>query len=71
MMIFIVNDFLYFNNSIGDISAVDINKGELIWQVPTQSTLIYEASFSLETSDIIADTKTMFFSNNLSSFNFN
>ena len=68
LSIVIVNDFLYFNNSIGDISAVDINKGELIWQVPTQSTLIYEASFSLETSDIIADTKTMFFSNNKNQF---
>ena len=68
LSIVIVNDFLYFNNSIGDISAVDINKGELIWQVPTQSTLIYEASFSLETSDIITDTKTMFFSNNKNQF---
>ena len=28
-----------FNNSIGDISAVDIKKGELLWQLPTQSSL--------------------------------
>jgi outer membrane protein assembly factor BamB len=41
----IVNDLIYFNNSIGDISAVDINKGELLWQLPTQSSLIYEAAF--------------------------
>ena len=60
----IVNDLLYFNNSIGDISAVDINKGELFWQLPTQGNLIYEAAFSLETSDIIADNNTLFFSNN-------
>ena len=32
----ISNDTLYFNNSIGDITAVDIDKGELIWQLPTQ-----------------------------------
>ncbi len=60
----IIKDAIYFNNSIGDITAVDINKGELIWQLPTQSSLIYESAFSLETSDIISDNKTLFFSNN-------
>ena len=64
----IVDDLLYFNNSIGDISAVNINKGELLWQLPTQSSLIYEAAFSLETSDIITDGKTIFFSNNKNQF---
>ena len=64
----IVNDLLYFNNSIGDISAVDISKGELLWQLPTQSSLIYEAAFSLETSDIIADKNNLFFSNNKNQF---
>ena len=60
----IVNNLLYFKNSIGDISAVDIDEGELIWQLPTQSNLIYEAAFSLETSDLITDGETLFFSNN-------
>ena len=64
----IINDVIYFNNSIGDISAVNINKGELLWQLPTQSSLIYESSFSLETSDIIADQNTLFFSNNKNQF---
>ena len=64
----IVNDLLYFNNSIGDISAVDNSKGELLWQLPTQSSLIYEAAFSLETSDIIADKNNLFFSNNKNQF---
>jgi len=64
----IVKGLLYFNNSLGDISAVDINKGELLWQLPTQSSLIYEAAFSLETSDIIADLNTLFFSNNKNQF---
>ncbi len=68
LSIVIVNNLLYFNNSIGDISAVDINKGELFWQLPTQGNLIYEASFSLETSDIITDNKTLFFSNNKNQF---
>ena len=64
----IVNDQLYFKNSIGDISAVDIKKGELLWQLPTQSSLIYEAAFSLETSDLITDGNTLFFSNNKNQF---
>ncbi len=64
----IVNGMIYFNNSIGDISAVDIEKGELIWQLPTQSSLIYESAFSLETSDIVTDTKSLFFSNNKNQF---
>ena len=64
----IVNDQLYFKNSIGDISAVDINRGELLWQSPTRSSLIYEAAFSLETSDLITDGNTLFFSNNKNQF---
>ena len=64
----IVNDQIYFKNSLGDISAVNINQGELLWQLPTQSSLIYEAAFSLETSDLITDGKTLFFSNNKNQF---
>jgi len=64
----IVDEKIYFNNSIGDISAVDINKGELLWQLPTQSSLIYESAFSLQTSDIISDGNSLFFSNNKNQF---
>tara|TARA_A100001234_G_scaffold1096_1_gene923 strand:+ start:1117 stop:2418 length:1302 start_codon:yes stop_codon:yes gene_type:complete len=64
----IVNNFIYFKNSIGDISAVDINQGKLLWQLPTHSSLIYESAFSLETSDIVTDGRTLFFSNNKNQF---
>ena len=64
----IVKDVIYFNNSLGDISAVRINDGELLWQLPTQSDVLYESSFSLETSDIITDKKDLFFSNNKNQF---
>jgi outer membrane protein assembly factor BamB len=64
----IVDDLLYFNNSIGDISAINIKKGELSWQLPTQSNQIYESAFSLETSDIITDGNSIFFSNNKNQF---
>ena len=64
----IVEDVIYFNNSLGDISAVKIDDGELLWQLPTQSDLSYESAFSLETSDIITDKKDLFFSNNKNQF---
>ena len=64
----IVDNKIYFNNSVGDISAVDIVRGELLWQLPTQSSLIYESAFSLQTSDIISDKDNLFFSNNKNQF---
>ena len=64
----IVGDVVYFNNSLGDISAVNLNDGGLLWQLPTQSNIIYESAFSLETSDIIADENNLFFSNNKNQF---
>ena len=64
----IVKDIIYFNNSLGDISAVDIKSGDLLWQLPTQKSTIYESAFSLETSDIIADENNLFFSNNNNQF---
>ena len=64
----IVKNLLYFKNSIGDISAVDIKDGDLLWQLPTQNSAIYDSSFSLETSDLITDGNTLFFSNNKNQF---
>ena len=64
----ILNGNIYFNNSIGDISAVDIKTGNLIWQTPTQSSLIYEDSFLLKTSDLIADDDAILLSNNRNEF---
>ena len=66
--IVIIKDKVYFNNSLGDISAININNGELFWQLPTKSNLVYESSFSLETSDLIADQNNLYFSNNNNEF---
>ena len=60
----IVEDNIYFNNSLGDITAVNINEGQLLWQLPTQSSLVYQSAFSLETSDLVADNNSIYFSNN-------
>ena len=68
LSIIIVNKKVIFNNSIGDITAVDANSGNLIWQVPTQSSSIYEDSFFLKTSDLIANNNSVLFSNNTNEF---
>ena len=58
------NDKIFFINSIGDITAVNIDNGELIWQLPTQNTSIYESAFTLKNSDLVLDKENLFFSNN-------
>ena len=64
----VIENKIYFNNSLGDISSVEIESGELLWQTPTQSNLIYEDVFFLKTSDIIADKEALYFSNNKNVF---
>ena len=68
LSVIIVNKKVIFNNSVGDITAVDINNGNLVWQIPTQSNSIYEDSFFLKTSDIIANKNSVLFSNNRNEF---
>ena len=64
----IVSGKIYFNNSLGDISSVDIKSGELIWQKPTLSDLVFDESIFLKTSDLIADKNSLYFSNNRNEF---
>jgi outer membrane protein assembly factor BamB len=66
---FIINDNnLVFINTLGDLSSIDIETGNLVWQTPTQSSAIYENYFSLKNSDLIAENKTIYFSNNKNEF---
>ena len=64
----ILSGKVYFNNSLGDISAVDVNSGNLIWQTPTQSSSIYESAFLLKTSDLVANDESILLSNNKNEF---
>ena len=68
LSLIIVNKIVYFNNSLGDISAVDAESGNLLWQTPTQSTAIYENAFLLKTSDLVANEKSILLSNNKNEF---
>ena len=68
LSLIINNNRVVFINTLGDVSSIDINNGKLFWQTPTQSSEIYENSFSLQNSDLIVAKKGIFFSNNKNQF---
>jgi len=66
--IVIENNIIYFNNSLGDITAINSKNGTLIWQKPTQSSSIYENNFGLIMSDLVIEDDNIIFSNNNNEF---
>ena len=68
LSLLIVDNIVYFNNSIGDITAVDIENGELLWLTPTQSSDIYGQSFFTKSSNLVANNDSIFLSNNENNF---
>ena len=68
LSIAISENIIYFNNSVGDINALNTINGKLIWQLPTQNNQIYEDSFLLKSSDLVATKKSIIFSNNRNQF---
>ena len=68
LSLIINNNNIVFINTLGDLSSVDLETGNLIWQTPTQSSSIYENYFSLKNSDLISANNLIFFSNNQNEF---
>ena len=68
LSLIIVDNIVYFNNSIGDITAVDIENGELLWLTPTQGSEIYGQSFFTKSSNLVANNNSIFLSNNENGF---
>ena len=64
----ISNDNVIFSNSIGDITAVDIETGLIVWQLPTQSSSIINETFNFKSSRLVSDGNSIFFSNNKNEF---
>ena len=62
------NDNAFFSNSIGDVTAVNISSGKVIWQTPTQSNVSFGSTFFLKLSDIVSDKESIFVSNNNNQF---
>ena len=68
LSVIIANEKVYFSNSIGDITSIDTNTGNLIWQTPTQKMTGAAGFFLLKTSDMASDSKSILFSNNTNRF---
>ena len=69
LLSFIINNNkIVFINTLGDLTSVDIETGNLVWQTPTQSSTIIENYFSLKNSDLISANNLIFFSNNQNEF---
>ena len=62
------NNKVYFTNSIGDVTAVNILDGKIIWQTPTQRNISFGSTYFLKLSDIISDEKSIFVSDNNNQF---
>ena len=57
-------EIVFFINNVGDLTALNINNGSLYWQIPTQSNIIHQDSFTLENSDLVFAKDSIYFSNN-------
>ena len=68
LSLLIIDGKIFFNNSLGDITAIDIKNGNMLWQRPTRSNVGYADSFSLKTSDLIGSNDLILFSNNKNQF---
>ena len=64
----LTNNRVYFSNSIGDVTAVNISNGKIIWQTPTQSNISFGTTYFLKLSDIVSDNNSIFVSNNNNQF---
>ena len=64
----ILNGNVIFSNSVGDITAVDIKTGLIIWQLPTQSSSIINETYNFKTSKLVSDGNSIYFSNNKNQF---
>ena len=64
----ILKDNIVFSNSIGDVTAVDIKTGQIVWQLPTQSSSIINETYSFKNSKLVSDNNSIFLSNNKNEF---
>ena len=64
----IIDNKVIFSNSIGDITAVDIETGIIIWQLPTQSSSIINETYNFKISKLVSDGNSIIFSNNKNEF---
>ena len=59
---------IFFLNSIGDFSKLDLETGELVWQMPTQNVIVQNDIDFLKNSDLVLHKNSLIFSNNNNQF---
>jgi len=64
----LINNLIVFNNSIGDITALDAISGSITWQLPTQSRSSIAQNYDFQSSKLVTDGSSIFFSNNKNEF---
>ena len=64
----ISENVVYFINNLGDLTAIDISSGALVWQLPTQSSDIKNITYDFKNSKLVSEGKSIFFSNNKNEF---
>ncbi len=62
------NEKIIFSNSIGDITALDINDGKLLWQISVLDSKSLEDVMNLKMSSLVENENSIYFSNNLGKF---
>ncbi len=64
----IKDNLVIYNNSLGDITAVDISSGLIQWQLPTQKSSIMNETYGFNFSKLVSDGSSIYFSNNKNQF---
>ena len=64
----ISENVVFFINNLGDLTAIDMSSGALIWQLPTQSSDIKNITYDFKNSKLVSEGKSIFFSNNKNEF---
>ena len=54
-------ELIIFTNSIGDVTAVDIDSGLITWQLPTQSSSIINETYNFKVSKLVSDNEINLF----------
>tara|TARA_B100002051_G_scaffold225065_1_gene220290 strand:- start:3267 stop:4565 length:1299 start_codon:yes stop_codon:yes gene_type:complete len=68
LSLIIHNELVIFIDTFGDINALDINTGSLVWQTQTVNEDIFESAFLLKSSRLVYQGDTVFVSNNQNNF---
>ncbi|MDC2985856.1 PQQ-binding-like beta-propeller repeat protein [Candidatus Pelagibacter sp.] len=66
--ILIRDNLVIYNNSLGDITAIDISSGLIEWQLPTQKSSIINETYGFNFSKLVSDGSSIYFSNNKNQF---